>query len=125
MFQDISNTPSVTTTTTAAPTSSSSPKVQIQCLNNDCNSGPATKIQNAKGGLIAANTVNDPKPVSTDAKPVSGDAKPVSSDAKSNEEDLVTSVPRKGVDLAENDGPTLPRKGVSTGPNLKSQYSSF
>ncbi len=113
MFQDNSNTPSVTTTTTAAPTSSSSPKVQIQCLNNDCNSGPATKIQNAKGGLIAANTVNDPKPVS-------GDAKPVSSDAKSNEEE-VTSVPRKGVDLAENDGPTVPRKGVSTGPNLISQ----
>jgi hypothetical protein len=78
-----------------------------------------TKIQNAKGGLIAANTVNDPKPVSTDAKPVSGDAKPVSGDAKSNEEE-VTSVPRKGVDLAENDGPTVPRKGVSTGPNNKS-----
>jgi hypothetical protein len=119
VFQDISNTPSVTTTTTAAPTSLSSPRVQIQCLNNDCNSGPATKIQKATGGLIAANTVNDPKPVSTDAKPVSGESKPVSSDAKSNEEE-VTSVPRKGVELAENDGPTVPRKGVSTGLNNKS-----
>ncbi len=115
-MQDIPNTPSVitTSTTTATAPTSSGPKVQIQCLNNDCNSGPATKIQKATGGLIAANTVNDPKPVSTDAKPVS-------SDAKSNEEE-VTSVPRKGVDLAENDGPTVPRKGVSTGPNLKSQY---
>ena len=80
------------------------PQVQIKCLGNDCNSGPTTKVVGApaKGGLIAANIINDPTHVKTDPKPVSA------------VED-VTSVPRKGVDGVLDEGPSVPRKGVTSG----------
>ena len=75
------------------------PQVQIKCLNNDCNDGPANKVSATKPGKLIEffkGTPNDTKPVPA-----------------SSVED-VTSVPKKGVDLVD-DGPTVPRKGVTSG----------
>jgi hypothetical protein len=77
------------------------PQVQIQCLGNDCNNGPLSKIDSApaapKASLIQMHKTDGDTPVSGDVKV----------------ED-VTSVPRKGVDGIIDDGPTVPRKGVTT-----------
>jgi len=88
-----------TSSSTVGPplgTSTRPPKLEIKCLNNDCDSSQKKTTTKPSGaGLIAANMVTGANP-----------------------ED-VTSVPKKGVDnLLADSAPSVPKKGVAGSDHL-------